>query len=82
MSQFSDGNAEDHRKVPRLSRVQTCTGVFSTLERAKQFIQDRWNRLLLQSSDYVMYGSDIMGITELELDNPDYEEDIEFNYGL
>ena len=28
-----------------------------------------------------MYGSDIMGITELELDNPDYEEDVEFNYG-
>ena len=28
-----------------------------------------------------MYGSDIMGITELELDNPDYEKDVEFNYG-
>ena len=28
-----------------------------------------------------MYGSDIMSITELELDNPDYEEGVEFNYG-
>jgi hypothetical protein len=55
-------------------------GVFSTLERTKQFIQDRWNRPL-QSSEYVMYGSDIMSITELELDNPDYEEGVEFNYG-
>jgi hypothetical protein len=28
-----------------------------------------------------MYGSNIMGIIELELDNPDYEEDVEFSYG-
>jgi len=55
-------------------------GVFSTVDKAKQMVVDRWDRLK-KSTDYVMYGSAVMGIIELELDNPDYEKEIDFDYG-
>lgn len=55
-------------------------GIFSTVEQAKQLIQDKWNKKI-QSSDQIRYHDALMSIEVFELDNPEFREHIEFDYG-
>ena len=55
-------------------------GIFSTVEQAKQLIQDRWNKKI-QSYDYIRSNDALMSIEVFELDNPEARDHVEFDYG-